>query len=110
MIRRPPRSTLFPYTTLFRSLVSFLNPPVLYTALSRRTTPANEAASLQGKPGESNPRAVNFVAHIQSNQQRRQRLHDARILQFSSIQRSRSRNLADQFERHLLRFLIVAAH
>src|SRR3712207_9046248 len=24
MIRRPPRSTLFPYTTLFRSLMSFL--------------------------------------------------------------------------------------
>src|SRR2546427_8960362 len=24
MIRRPPRSTLFPYTTLFRSLASFL--------------------------------------------------------------------------------------
>src|SRR3712207_7077730 len=24
MIRRPPRSTLFPYTTLFRSLVLFL--------------------------------------------------------------------------------------
>src|SRR5256885_3715919 len=24
MIRRPPRSTLFPYTTLFRSLVAFL--------------------------------------------------------------------------------------
>src|SRR3712207_8836818 len=26
MIRRPPRSTLFPYTTLFRSLVSSDNP------------------------------------------------------------------------------------
>src|SRR3712207_4600551 len=25
MIRRPPRSTLFPYTTLFRSLKSFIN-------------------------------------------------------------------------------------
>src|SRR5262245_62257406 len=25
MIRRPPRSTLFPYTTLFRSLVLFKN-------------------------------------------------------------------------------------
>src|SRR5687767_15498145 len=25
MIRRPPRSTLFPYTTLFRSLVSCFN-------------------------------------------------------------------------------------
>src|SRR3712207_7039106 len=43
MIRRPPRSTLFPYTTLFRSLllleqVAYLpeevdrNPPVVYLA------------------------------------------------------------------------------
>src|SRR3712207_7414271 len=28
MIRRPPRSTLFPYTTLFRSAVSGRTPPV----------------------------------------------------------------------------------
>src|SRR5256885_11105889 len=27
MIRRPPRSTLFPYTTLFRSPLSFLSLP-----------------------------------------------------------------------------------
>src|SRR5256885_5416711 len=27
MIRRPPRSTLFPYTTLFRSLAEPLEPP-----------------------------------------------------------------------------------
>src|SRR5256885_10097916 len=27
MIRRPPRSTLFPYTTLFRSLVAHLSEP-----------------------------------------------------------------------------------
>src|SRR3712207_7930723 len=27
MIRRPPRSTLFPYTTLFRSYTSFLENP-----------------------------------------------------------------------------------
>src|SRR2546429_3250752 len=27
MIRRPPRSTLFPYTTLFRSSVPLLTPP-----------------------------------------------------------------------------------
>src|ERR1041385_1589010 len=26
MIRRPPRSTLFPYTTLFRSTISFRSP------------------------------------------------------------------------------------
>src|SRR3712207_7038830 len=30
MIRRPPRSTLFPYTTLFRSLCSLCCPPVPY--------------------------------------------------------------------------------
>src|SRR3712207_7668111 len=28
MIRRPPRSTLFPYTTLFRSLADVLDAPV----------------------------------------------------------------------------------
>src|SRR5258708_24684899 len=27
MIRRPPRSTLFPYTTLFRSHIAILHPP-----------------------------------------------------------------------------------
>src|SRR5256885_10455020 len=27
MIRRPPRSTLFPYTTLFRSVCVYLDPP-----------------------------------------------------------------------------------
>src|ERR1051326_1170513 len=30
MIRRPPRSTLFPYTTLFRSLFLFLMKSVFY--------------------------------------------------------------------------------
>ena len=28
MIRRPPRSTLFPYTTLFRSVCTFSNAPL----------------------------------------------------------------------------------
>jgi hypothetical protein len=32
---------------------------------------------------------MNFVAHIQSNQERRQRFHYARILQFPPIQRPR---------------------
>src|SRR3712207_8765915 len=35
MIRRPPRSTLFPYTTLFRSLVAqFLGESMLITGLA----------------------------------------------------------------------------
>src|SRR3712207_8277285 len=34
MIRRPPRSTLFPYTTLFRSGLYFLGLPFQYTPTS----------------------------------------------------------------------------
>src|SRR2546425_6970983 len=44
MIRRPPRSTLFPYTTLFRSHV-FQEPQ----GLRRPPTPAQEPASCTGR-------------------------------------------------------------
>ena len=37
MIRRPPRSTLFPYTTLFRSALTFVTVPALVTVVQRRT-------------------------------------------------------------------------
>src|SRR2546427_8190962 len=40
MIRRPPRSTLFPYTTLFRSLVNENVTPYCYVKMS---SPALEA-------------------------------------------------------------------
>src|SRR6267143_4611555 len=41
MIRRPPRSTLFPYTTLFRSLASATaNETLAETALGGHTCPA----------------------------------------------------------------------
>src|SRR2546422_9048464 len=37
MIRRPPRSTLFPYTTLFRSKVNPADQPIIYYAMSSST-------------------------------------------------------------------------
>src|SRR5256885_12423326 len=37
MIRRPPRSTLFPYTTLFRSLASGMLTVFFYARLWRRS-------------------------------------------------------------------------
>src|SRR2546430_10301543 len=41
MIRRPPRSTLFPYTTLFRSLLPFLaGPDRMFRHLISLATPA----------------------------------------------------------------------
>src|SRR3989441_9131893 len=51
MIRRPPRSTLFPYTTLFRS---FSNPDRLHTVLSRVRALSyvswQSESKLQGEP------------------------------------------------------------
>src|SRR5436190_12909100 len=47
MIRRPPRSTLFPYTTLFRSCV-------------QRDTKASACGSGSGVPGGSRNRAGHF--------------------------------------------------
>src|SRR5258708_11141258 len=45
MIRRPPRSTLFPYTTLFRSLLAVLLG--LWFSFNRRQAPALEAKKPQ---------------------------------------------------------------
>src|SRR5258708_16506408 len=39
MIRRPPRSTLFPYTTLFRSLWKALLPPDSLTVIGLPAVP-----------------------------------------------------------------------
>src|SRR2546425_3169392 len=38
MIRRPPRSTLFPYTTLFRSLVGDIKPETYLTLVTMHGT------------------------------------------------------------------------
>src|SRR5256885_2610694 len=39
MIRRPPRSTLFPYTTLFRSAFLFASPTLFFNDLAWRWAP-----------------------------------------------------------------------
>src|SRR3989475_8991826 len=49
MIRRPPRSTLFPYTTLFRSRLTLERVTFWYPATER---PALRDASLAVAPGE----------------------------------------------------------
>src|SRR5690348_17997386 len=48
MIRRPPRSTLFPYTTLFRS--SFMSAMGTSSPLRRSHTPVSERGARRGLP------------------------------------------------------------
>src|SRR5256885_4922887 len=56
MIRRPPRSTLFPYTTLFRSL---LNGPVEIAA----TYPTAGGGSTSFAPGQYAERAALLLSN-----------------------------------------------
>src|SRR3712207_8700737 len=64
MIRRPPRSTLFPYTTLFRSSLSSRNPGrdgrVVFDAgttslAARNLVEAQDAAVFLGSGGAEQP-------------------------------------------------------
>src|SRR2546426_9396348 len=43
MIRRPPRSTLFPYTTLFRSWPLYINAPHRLRSSSNRTSMTHQS-------------------------------------------------------------------
>src|SRR5256885_11765496 len=52
MIRRPPRSTLFPYTTLFRSR-PFPHPPCRTRSAGTRSCPRNRSSR-----GATDPRAT----------------------------------------------------
>src|SRR5256885_16603148 len=45
MIRRPPRSTLFPYTTLFRSVEARFDPPLASPDLAARQWVSRWASS-----------------------------------------------------------------
>src|SRR3989442_5711675 len=64
MIRRPPRSTLFPYTTLFRSDVmgrgTLAEIDLLVGAIAR-IKPSQRAAALAG-----NPRSEEHTSELQS--------------------------------------------
>src|SRR2546429_9950872 len=66
MIRRPPRSTLFPYTTLFRSTGN--SRPVILRALV--TPPSDimvcQEAARSGWASKSSPRSEEHTSELQS--------------------------------------------
>src|SRR5258707_6871158 len=71
MIRRPPRSTLFPYTTLFRS--EFLWRPIAaVVGAVRRHHPARRAEPPEGRHAKGTccplPRSEEHTSELQSRQ------------------------------------------
>src|SRR3712207_8228880 len=72
MIRRPPRSTLFPYTTLFRSLeVRVLaaadREPAVERGLGRRLADGHRSGGAEAEP-KPRPRSEEHTSELQSRQ------------------------------------------
>src|SRR2546425_9742373 len=64
MIRRPPRSTLFPYTTLFRSGIFLSGPP---SACTTAATLASGVSFGRTQPGPTiSPRSEEHTSELQS--------------------------------------------
>src|SRR3712207_8008347 len=94
MIRRPPRSTLFPYTTLFRSeAATVAAAPAEGVAAVAYVRPHDVEVSREGN-GESIPARVNHVSfagpfvHVQMTR------HDNGEAVEAAITRERDRELA----------------
>src|SRR3712207_7458093 len=76
MIRRPPRSTLFPYTTLFRSRAFTTRRPAGSTARAALRMPRGRALSLRVTArhltpeltGAHEPRSEEHTSELQSRQ------------------------------------------
>src|SRR2546421_7970099 len=64
MIRRPPRSTLFPYTTLFRSYASAASSPPTRPATAPAHVFLGESTGASFGPPTSAPPAIAQVSHI----------------------------------------------
>src|SRR3712207_7454608 len=75
MIRRPPRSTLFPYTTLFRSdrfsaksSISISLPAIGSSNAVSRTVLSVMVQRLESVPDETLPRSEEHTSELQSRQ------------------------------------------
>src|SRR3712207_9004823 len=72
MIRRPPRSTLFPYTTLFRSRAAAGRVPVQPEVVGRGDVPgqagAEDGAGLAADVGRIGLRSEEHTSELQSRQ------------------------------------------
>src|SRR5256885_5027368 len=64
MIRRPPRSTLFPYTTLFRSIL--IRPELRSQACGNHRDVAIAIGRVDGAPAQHRNRSEEHTSELQS--------------------------------------------
>src|SRR5258706_16371113 len=94
MIRRPPRSTLFPYTTLFRSLASYhlkIRKPrltIIESEKGARFRNRKELCTLQALPGI--PPSVTRVAFAKSEYRIRKLLLSVHLLDINVVAKTKS--------------------
>src|SRR3712207_7417172 len=78
MIRRPPRSTLFPYTTLFRSSGVVREPPT--TSRRKRRAAASRSSIATAHPTSCSPAAIAFdTARPKSDETARSEEHTSEL-------------------------------
>src|SRR3712207_7465363 len=79
MIRRPPRSTLFPYTTLFRSRRVTVSTDVSshHRVLGTGQAQGDQPAGVAGRLGEDDPGAVGELVHAQQSDRKSTRLNSS---------------------------------
>src|SRR3712207_8703415 len=97
MIRRPPRSTLFPYTTLFRSILDVAVPGPLrgVYAASGTVMRTPEAASSLAQASPERRRSEEHTSELQSRQ-----YLVCRLL----LEKKKNKILHTQFITHIARY------
>src|SRR5256885_10134591 len=78
MIRRPPRSTLFPYTTLFRSDAKLKEAQTAKTMMEAQLSPIQALADAQGQPQQ--PGEYQVPPELQNIDRKSTRLNSSHLV------------------------------
>src|SRR5258708_25505031 len=99
MIRRPPRSTLFPYTTLFRSMsgVGGVAAMVIYSAQSGQTVVVDGSSAAPAAIDDDRLRSEEHTSELQSpdhlvcrlllEKKKNQNITDSQVVQYTTLTR-----------------------
>src|SRR5947209_15503943 len=79
MIRRPPRSTLFPYTTLFRSPYAFISNTISLLCPAQYTASPSGASAIDRKSTRLNSSHANISYAVFCLKKKKKKLNDVEL-------------------------------